>query len=289
MCMISGEIETVSKTNIFTAIVYKCTQLTVYSNHVDITNNPVAMILPVPKFKNNIPIKMLNLSETDLFSELNGCCKPRTRGGFFGQGTKSSNGSIKVERCGSYQYSIVDEISEFENLDNSIFKIDFSCLDYIKKFYGTKTSNFAFLVCIIDKSADYSPIAYIHESNNKTLFIPTRHYHDHKNKEDYISKNFLNYLESNNNPYINKNRPDNNDNDNIALDWDHSIYTIDSKNNGILITDSLNNASPKAIECNLSHSRPHFKNNIFKNIDWSLLKQRKINGQFQNGDILIYA
>src|SRR6185503_587425 len=77
--------------------------------------------------------------------------------------------SLPVFHCGSYQYSIVESIEDFPRL-SGIFNLDNKVKQLLEKDYA---DNFGFLVCIIDKSAEYSPIAYITDIVDNQLFIPT--------------------------------------------------------------------------------------------------------------------
>lgn len=58
------------------------------------------------------------------------------------------------------------------------------------------SDEFSFIVCIIDKAAEYYPFGYTHTNKSGSLFVPTMHYHTHT----YIR------------------RP--------GADWDHTIYTL---------------------------------------------------------------
>jgi len=311
MCVISGEVSSVSNTNIFCAEVSPKLQLTVYSNKVDLPSQmsfleskpvpissfleeetlssspPAAMILPVPKLSNtdDDSIEMVDISklskpvkEFDMFGrlsytekknniffeELRACCPKQSRSRSYSakgiEGTFSTNSSLEVKRCGSYRYSIVPRFEDFHRI-SSIFNVDPSCLNYLGRFYKV---NFAFLVCILDESAEYEPIAYTHPYNGKNMFIPTRHYHTH--------------------PHISSN----DDDDTTAEDWDHSIYSISGSRDQLRVTDDSNCASKVQVESIKSIRKPQFENFKFnKNIRWDHLIRREIHGRFQNGDLIV--
>jgi hypothetical protein len=259
MCCIIGEVEKISNTNIFTALV-------VYSNNVE-TRNPVAMVLPCPTTDTS-SIEMIDIKEKDFFKTLNKCFDRPTRGNLSYSTNSAKSGSfgaLEVKRCGDYQYSVVPDIKSFSRLDQSIFG-SFPT-EFFEKFYSEK---FSFLVCIIDKSAEYSPIAYTHKSNGKYLFTPCRHYHTHSNnglrEQSYATFGQINQQD---------------DEQVFTDDWDHSIYSIDS---GVNLIGNENNMSEPLEKFSLDtcYKPPKFEKFPFKNLDWSLLKKRKITGYGRN-------
>ena len=58
----------------------------------------------------------------------------------------------------------------------------------LAQFYA---SNFGFLICKIDDSADFSPIGYISSRLKEKLFIPTRHDHGEGNVPIWDHKIYL--------------------------------------------------------------------------------------------------
>lgn len=279
MCIVSGDIDDISNTKIFCGKVSPDTQITVYSNQIKTTQKalPSAMILPVPKKVT----KVVDMSKNpNFFDELNKACQPLTRGrGTLGISTNSY--SLPVERCGSYRYTIVPNISSFKELRNDIFDIDLKCIDYMTRFYSNE---FEFIVCILDQNAEYSPFAYTHPCID-TLFVPTRHYHTHTHTHSH-------------------NLP--------GVDWDHSIYTIgcESTNDNpsryklerpgmdpwyprsivdrmmIKKWDDLGNTSHDNLSITVSTKEPIISNFLIQN--WKDLKKLHItSSSFTNGDLLI--
>jgi hypothetical protein len=277
--MMSGDISDVSNTKIFCGKVSPDTQITVYSNQIKTTQKalPSAMILPVPK-KVTTVVDMSKIP--NFFEELNKVCQrvTRSRGGTF-------SNYLPVERCGSYRYTLVPNISSFKGLRNDIFDIDLKCIDYMSKFYSGE-NEFEFIVCILDQNAEYSPFAYTHPCTD-TLFVPTRHYHTHTHTHSQIG-----------------NLP--------GVDWDHSIYTIGCESTSdnlsahklerpgmapwsprsisprMLIKkwDDLGNSSHDNLPITVSKKEPIISNFPIKN--WNGLKKLSISSRsFTNCDLLI--
>ena len=196
MCIISGE-AVVSNTQIFTFATSNSRQVMVYSNRINIFGNPVSMILPFPQGN----CQMIDIGTADgLFSQLDEYF-PKVPNTFSYSLSRSAENKIAVTRCGSYQYSIVNTIDDFDNIQNNIFSLTSSVKTVLKQHYST---GFSFLVCIIDKNAAYAPIAYVHQMHRGNLFIPTRHEHSDG-----------------------------------KTDWDHSIYVIGSDSFGKSATPKI--------------------------------------------------
>ena len=181
MCIIQGDVQNVSETNILISTVkYQSNlQLVAYSNQVKIKDSPVAMILPFPNFRKSNSVKVIPTTEKDntIFTYLDYIF---TYARYYSD--ESVSISIPVHRAGSYQYSIVNHIDDLKNIDNDVFQLyDKNIESIFRKYY----SEFGFIVCIIDKSAKYSPFVYITEKlPNNRYFIPTRHYHGHISEKD---------------------------------------------------------------------------------------------------------
>src|SRR6478609_1334053 len=224
----------------------------------DRQGEPVAMVLAVPLPNGDAKsIKMVNMSECkDFFTNLRDTFLDEDMSFSVSYGAKtqklSRNGSpLQVKRCGPYSYSIVPDVDSFIRLKQKVFKFNPRIFEVMKKHYP---KGYAFLVCIIDKSAQYSPIAYLHPSDGKNIFIPTMHEHGHAGEE----------IETD--------------------DWDHEIYTID-RDNGTRLTDK------RTIRADISQSVmiPTLFNFPYKHLNWKNLKRRTVSGLNPNGDILIRA
>ena len=216
MCVIQGEVSSVSNTKILVA---KCfdsedggkRQLTVYQNKVGFKKPQTphapmpAMILPFPnpatlssradpvEFVDMTTMKsILSRLETDLFPP------PRTFSRGFVNLSDSTNGSppspLEVKRVGSYQCSVATSLDDIVRIDPSVFQVSESVCAFLRTHYP---QNFGFVIC--RPAAEYcgveegggghsfEPIAFVHPrilfqgipQNKDGLFVPTMHYHDH--------------------------------------------------------------------------------------------------------------
>jgi hypothetical protein len=236
MCIVSGEAK-VSDTEILSFPTSDgAHQVVVYSNRFDIgggsfddgwtlkphTNrfrgggergwasptSPVAMVLPFPEG----PCDMIDLG-TDgkrMFSDL-GALFPVAASATFGREASrtlsysATNSALEVRRCGSYRYSIVPTHSDFSRVDASVFRLTSNVVDVLARHYA---SGFSFLVCIIDETAKYAPIAYRHLMRKKTeMFVPTRHEHGDG-----------------------------------SVDWDHAVYLLGNDTMGRAAQDATTDA-----------------------------------------------
>jgi hypothetical protein len=179
MCIIVDYVESVSETKIFVSTCSnKTEQLTIYSNKVH-TENSNIMILPVPAQN----VKYIDLSHHEnFFDKLHKMCNPSiiSADGDNLLVAKGSRGLLKVESVGSYFVSFAKTINDLKNIDTNIFEMTIkdSIIDVLKKYYD---SNFSYILCKLKKGSifKYHPFAYKHVLYNDSLFIPTRHIHDH--------------------------------------------------------------------------------------------------------------
>jgi hypothetical protein len=180
--MFQGGVNSVSCTNILISAVNDRPdlQLVAYFNKVDILDKPVAMILPFPNFTEKNLVEVVPTTEKDIsiFKYLEYAFNH-----FRGFGSSSSREALAVHRAGSYRYSIVNNIEDFKYINKDVFQLYDKNIEAIfRKHYD----GFGFIVCIIDKSAEYSPFIYITEKlPNNLYFIPTRHYHGHISETDH--------------------------------------------------------------------------------------------------------
>ncbi len=204
MCMFSGSVSSVSQTKIFVApLTVSGKQITVYSKKVTLgakTDKHVAMVLPFPTKDGSCQVVDLSKYKT-IFSDLDKLFPaPKS---FVRSSTDSFGGSrslpmLAVERSGSYQYTVVPSWNDLDRVQSNVFNVDLAAIKTMTQqhyLYG-----FGFLVCIIDQSAEYYPIAYIHDMlPEQCLFVPTRHQHG-KSKE-------------------------------TSSDWSHAIYSLGTVSN----------------------------------------------------------
>lgn len=252
MCIFSGPVAEVSKTKIATFCCYDSEvkkinkrnyksktgnplQLVIYENKVSIASMPVAMILPFPLIKGVNRIKLIDLSEYPNIMEDIGDLFPYENLTRMAQSNSLSDGVvIPVSRVGSYKVSIVPKFSEFMNLQFNEFRLAPDVHKLLEQYYA---EDFGFIVCIIENSKKFHPIAYVHEG--ETPFIPTRHYHKHTipkpdlaeiDNEDLLEAHSEVYSEqqimrtgNSRQPGAPRHQRNNTDLVNDG-DWDHSIY-----------------------------------------------------------------
>jgi len=229
MCIIQGYTEGVNDTLILAfPTVDKRSQVTVYSNKVQLRDQrPVghpdleaffpgytqqflapqagaAMILPVPRGAE--AFEMIDTSDcSDLFEQIDGCFpvspKLKSSRGF----ETYANSYLEVKSCGSYKYSLLPSLAAFDQVDPSVFRLDSEVKGLLQSAYP---ASFAFLVCKIEESKKFHPVAYKHPlPSDGQLFIPTLHFHQ---------------------GHHDQNHPD----------WDHRIYVVGNQNLGLGATSA---------------------------------------------------
>ncbi len=202
MCIITAKVEKVSGTNIFVCALDGGRQIVVYSNSVEtpVPNN--TMVLPVP---NPESVGFINLKLYAKFFEdcANSFSTPRdhtynTRALSCSISPKES--VLPVFDVGSYNVSIVPNVTEFHRLNPDYFTIDPYIPNVLDRQYD---SSFGFLVCKLRRGQhSYHPLAYTHQIHkDRLLFVPTLHIHP----DGTYSRDIESYA-----------------------DWDHSIYTVET-------------------------------------------------------------
>lgn len=160
-------------------------QLTVYANIVSIhsrqTDNNCYMILPIPLIKGRNRIKILQFERyTDIFGSFDRMMSHARRGGAESGGIdwdavfnpKKQKALIEITDKKRYRAYLVPSYTALAKSSEDKFAISGDLIKKIEAFYA---KGFAFIICSIDKSAQYKPIGYIHEiRDDGRLFIPTR-------------------------------------------------------------------------------------------------------------------
>jgi hypothetical protein len=165
-------------------------QTTVYGNRVTLYDGaPTAMLLPVPVSAANAGTAECGIQVYDmtgagpLFETLDKLFPSAFSNEYTDAHTMSFSRSqsaaapLAVRRSGSYRYTIVPSLADFGRLQHEVFGLNPSSplAAMFAKYYSV---GFAFLVCIIDASAAFAPIAYQHDKHTSgNVFVPTRHYH----------------------------------------------------------------------------------------------------------------
>jgi hypothetical protein len=260
MCMVQGEVEHISKTNIIVGKLNNDTQFTVYSNKIDLNKNfnfmngrefilpkksqdNVAMILPFPKGE----LRIYNMTgKGEVFDTLKHYF-PTMLFGHKNSGSRQMDSrQIDVVTVGSYETSIVPEYKDFKYLQNDYFNLEKGMQKILERDYS---KDYGFLVCKIKEGATFHPIAYSHPlRSDSNFFIPTKHYHNN----------------SENDP-----------------DWDHEIYVL----GGNTINIDKNGFGIK--HANYKNDKLDVPFNIKSTND---LNQIKISKYYrENHDILVHA
>ena len=165
MCMISTEIESVSKTKIMVAPNHNNTrQLTVYSNHVANVSNSNAMVLPVPLPQT---LQFIDLSEyKDLFEDCAKCFYNPHKMYSLNLSTNSysmaDNMPLKVFNVGSYQVSLAMTLEQISRVDSRVFELSPGLEQNLQTFYYDKY--WGFIICKLNLGPEsYHPLAYSHQ------------------------------------------------------------------------------------------------------------------------------
>lgn len=182
MCIISGKINSVSNTKLFCGTNSVASrQITVYANNVDNPTRNNTMILPVP-FPQSIQFHDLT-KYSELFNDCSNCFKNQNYSNSFGTFNnslrkKSMTKSLVVTSVGSYSASIANSLSDLNLANPEVFTITEESKKYLAKHYNNP--NFGFIICKLNVgNHKYHPFAYSHNIKDKTVFIPTRHFHLH--------------------------------------------------------------------------------------------------------------
>lgn len=172
MCIFSGDVENVKNTKIFVApCARRTTQLTVYSNRVNLKNEAF-MVLPFPgKF-----VKFVDLTERkDFFEDLE-ISFPKSK-------SRSYSFEPKLEQVGSYQAVAMSDFKELSLISHKLnINLHPEVLSFLEKHYSF---GFGFVVFRLmkDKETQYHPFAYMHTTDTGKMFIPTIHYHSRTDKQ----------------------------------------------------------------------------------------------------------
>ena len=202
MCIITATVEQVSGTNIFVCAIDGGKQIVIYSNTVEtpVPNN--TMVLPVP---NPDSVGFINLKHYQTFFKdcADSFSIPRESNYLMRSSCSSalpSESILPVYNVGSYNVSVVPNVTEFHRLDPAYFTIDPYIPNTLHKQYD---SSFGFIICKLRKGQhSYHPLAYTHQIHqDRLLFVPTYHIHPDGTYPQ---------------------EPE------THADWDHSIYTVET-------------------------------------------------------------
>jgi hypothetical protein len=182
MCIVPFPVHSISSTNLFVLpSVDGKRQMTFYKNNVDSMEENL-MILPFPNSKS---VQLHKIKYKALFDDLKkSVFQPPTRSyGMYDMYatrslTASLNHYIPVINHGSYLVSICENLQDLNRVDPSVFTLPPSIFPFFAKHYN---SSFGYLVCRLKEGKhEYEPLCYSHDVlEEKKLFVPTLHYHDH--------------------------------------------------------------------------------------------------------------
>jgi hypothetical protein len=179
MCIFTEDVVSVGNTRILVAPLKGGRQLTVYENQAQ-TEKRNTMILPVPSGN----ITLLDIGKDfvqdgfwkiceDFFPKPMSACGFSFGGGGFG--AASTKETLRVERVGGYNCSVVPTLTDLQRIDTSVFTLPKNIEAILQEHY----SNFSFIIChFANQKVAGHPIACTSARLlDGRLFIPTRHEH----------------------------------------------------------------------------------------------------------------
>ena len=179
MCIFSGEVTSVSSTNIFARDVGGGRQVLAYEMTVAM-KDAVAMVLPlpVPAVCGDDAVRFIDLSGCDdLFEQLLAAFpEPVWRGGMqpISGGAVAASAHIAVHEVGDYEASFVPTLGDFRRLDPR-FRLSDELWAALPTYadYGFAV----FKLAKADKWSPDHPIAFEFPRRDQGLFFPTVHVH----------------------------------------------------------------------------------------------------------------
>ncbi len=181
MCLISAEIEKVSKTKILIAPNANNTrQLVVYSNYVNNLSESNAMVLPVP---NPQTVEFIDLTAySNLFEDCSSCfysihkSKSLNRQYLTNSFNTRDDKPLEVFNVGSYKISLAMNLEQISRVNSAIFDLSPGLKQTLEMFYHQPY--WGFIICKLNSGPElYHPFAYSHNIIQSQIYIPTRHYH----------------------------------------------------------------------------------------------------------------
>jgi hypothetical protein len=201
MCIILGQVHSVSQTKLFVLANKKKTrQITFYSNAVD-TPEENMMILPVPNSSNAIELHTIQYKK--MFDDLKRSVKSTYQepsrnilSRSLAYASASPRDTLEIISHGSYLVSIAPQLEDLLRLDESVFDFTPELYSFFGKHYSRE---FSYICCILKEGREaYEPLCYSHPLHSSgKLFVPTLHYHKHNDRVETED-----------------------------ADWDHTIYSV---------------------------------------------------------------
>lgn len=201
MCIILGEVHSVSQTKLFGVVnKSKTRQMTFYSNAVDSPEENM-MILPVPCSDGELELH--DIQYKTIFDHLKESVRSTRQESNYGSMTRSLAASaslprdtLEVKLFGSYYVSIAPQLEDLLRLNTSVFDLTPEIYQFFGQHY---TREFSYLCCVLRPGMKgYEPLCYSHPLHSSgKMFLPTLHYHNHGD-----------HIETDN------------------ADWDHLVYSV---------------------------------------------------------------
>lgn len=226
MCMISKAVETVNDTKIFCGLNSgKTKQITIYANTINNVSDNNAMVLPVP-FPETVNFHDMS-NYKHFFEDCENCfyLQPSysNRGATLEYSTNDSAKSktLKVINVGSYKVSLAKSLKDLKRVNRNVFDLSIGLEEILKKNYTN--SKFGFIICkLVTGSESYHPFAYSHKIFNSKIFIPTKHYHEELNYNNFNQNQGMSMF-ADAYGWTNNNKKRSHD-ESYADDWGHDIY-----------------------------------------------------------------
>lgn len=164
MCIFTSKVQRIANTKIFVASTNdRSRQLTVVSNHVRLAGkNRVAMVIPVPvdPLQENGGIVLHDFSSyKHIFNDLESFF-PETKpeAGSKNHRIKSLERELVQDPFGVFD---VDAVADFDELKSFLVNSSIEINPYVTELFASNYScNFGFVICKIQKSARFYPIAF---------------------------------------------------------------------------------------------------------------------------------
>jgi hypothetical protein len=250
MCIILGEVTSVSQTKLFGLVnKTKTRQMTFYSNAVDSPNENM-MILPVPC--SNGTIELHDIKYKGLFNDLKQSVRSTREDPTSGYLTRSLAVSaslpaktLDIKLVGSYYVSIAPQLEDLLRLNTSVFDLTPEVYEFFGNHY---TREFSYLCCVLRPGMKgYEPLCYSHPLHSSgKMFLPTLHYHNHG---DHVETD--------------------------DADWDHLVYSVGT-------SEKANYGFTSNYENNVDWT--HFPSD-FQKLRVNSVRCAKIQGHQKNTDI----
>ncbi len=199
MCIFSGEVESVSKTNIFARLVGD-RQVLVYGMSIRATEE-VAMILPIPvaPASREDSVNFISLEDyPDFFADM---AKPFRSKSLSFDDTSRGGETLKVHRVGCFDASYVPSVTDFDRLD-ARFRLPKAAAEH------PPYREYGFVVFQLRAGQhEVHPMAFSFITGSSKLFFPTIHVHDGSHMPEWEEFDHALYAQEVQSPDTQEGRP----------------------------------------------------------------------------------